>query len=204
MSEHIEQDWTGNTHAVFATLGASNHSNIERQQYDYYATEPRATEVLLEVEQFAPTIWEPACGEGHISKVLEQHGYDVISTDLIYRGFGDPTEFDFLKFSPSTPFNGDIVTNPPYKYAIEFVEKALECVQNGSKVAMLLRLQFLEGKARKQLFMKNPPKVVYVSSSRLTCAMNGDFSNRQTGAVAYAWFVWEKGFKGDPIIKWIN
>lgn len=125
------------------------------------------------------------------------------STDLIYRGFGDPEPLDFLKESLED-FEGDIITNPPYKYALEFVEQALNSVQPGRKVAMFLKLQFLEGKSRKQFFLHNPPKVVYVSSSRLICAMNGEFSKYPSSAVAYAWFVWEKGFQGDPIIKWIN
>ena len=148
-------------------------------------------------------IWECACGEGHLSKVLEEHGFEVISTDLIYRGFGDPEPLDFLK-DTLEDFEGDIITNPPYKYALEFVQKALDSVQPGKKVAMFLKLQFLEGKSRKQFFLHNPPKVVYVSSSRLICAMNGEFEKYPSSAVAYAWFVWEKGFKGDPIIKWIN
>ena len=82
---------------VFTTLGSSNHVPEEREAFDYYATDPRAVEMLLELEQFSPVIWEPACGEGHISKVLQAHGYEVISTDLIYRGFGDPEPLDFLK-----------------------------------------------------------------------------------------------------------
>ena len=188
---------------VFTTLGSSNHVPEEREAFDYYATDPKAVEMLLELEQFSPVIWEPACGEGHISKVLQAHGYEVISTDLIYRGFGDPEPLDFLKESLED-FEGDIITNPPYKYALEFVEQALNSVQPGRKVAMFLKLQFLEGKSRKQFFLHNPPKVVYVSSSRLICAMNGEFSKYPSSAVAYAWFVWEKGFQGDPIIKWIN
>lgn len=188
---------------VFTTLGSSNHVPEEREAFDYYATDPKAVEMLLELEQFSPVIWEPACGEGHISKVLQAHGYEVISTDLIYRGFGDPEPLDFLKESLED-FEGDIITNPPYKYALEFVEQALNSVQPGRKVAMFLKLQFLEGKSRKQFFSHNPPKVVYVSSSRLICAMNGEFSKYPSSAVAYAWFVWEKGFQGDPIIKWIN
>jgi hypothetical protein len=188
---------------VFTTLGSSNHVPEEREAFDYYATDPRAVEMLLELEQFSPVIWEPACGEGHISKVLQAHGYEVISTDLIYRGFGDPEPLDFLKESLED-FEGDIITNPPYKYALEFAEQALNSVQPGRKVAMFLKLQFLEGKSRKQFFLHNPPKVVYVSSSRLICAMNGEFSKYPSSAVAYAWFVWEKGFQGDPIIKWIN
>lgn len=73
---------------VFKTLGSSNHTPDERAQFDYYATDPQAVEMLLALETFAPVIWEPACGEGHISNVLAAHGYEVISTDLIYRGFG--------------------------------------------------------------------------------------------------------------------
>jgi hypothetical protein len=69
---------------------------------------------------------------------------------------------------------------------------------------MFLKLQFLEGKSRKAFFMEHPPKTVYVSSSRLICAMNGDFSTISSSAVAYAWFVWQKGFSGEPVIRWIN
>lgn len=138
-----------------------------------------------------------------MAKVLEKNGYNVIGTDLVYRGYGDKESLDFLE-ETLDEFEGDIITNPPYKYALEFVQKALDSVQVGRKVAMFLKLQFLEGKERKQFFLENPPKVVYVSSSRLNCAMNGDFDKYESSAIAYAWFVWEKGFKGDPIIKWIN
>ena len=197
------KDWTGNTKSVYATLAASNHSDAERQCEDYYATEPKAIELLLEVETFSPVIWECACGGGHMAKVLEKNGYNVIGTDLVYRGYGDKESLDFLE-ETLDEFEGDIITNPPYKYALEFVQKALDSVQVGRKVAMFLKLQFLEGKERKQFFLENPPKVVYVSSSRLNCAMNGDFDKYESSAIAYAWFVWEKGFKGDPIIRWIN
>ncbi len=140
---------------------------------------------------------------GHLAQVLENNGYEVIATDLIYRGYGDKESLNFLE-EILEEFEGDIITNPPYKYALEFVQKALDSVQIGKKVAMFLKLQFLEGKSRKKFFLENPPKVVYVSSSRLNCAMNGDFDKYESSAIAYAWFVWEKGFKGDPIIKWIN
>ena len=197
------KDWTGNSKSIYTTMGASNHSDKERQSEDYYATEPKATQLLLEVEQFSPVIWECACGGGHLAQVLENNGYEVIATDLIYRGYGDKESLNFLE-ETLDEFEGDIITNPPYKYALEFVQKALDSVQVGRKVAMFLKLQFLEGKERKQFFLENPPKIVYVSSSRLKCAINGDFKDIKSSAVSYAWFVWEKGFKGDPIIKWIN
>ena len=187
---------------VFKTLGSSNHTPDERAQFDYYATDPQAVEMLLALETFAPVIWEPACGEGHISNVLAAHGYEVISTDLIYRGFGEPEPMDFLT-ETFPEFEGDIITNPPYSAGLEFVERALETVRPGGKVAMFLKVQFLEGKRRGELFSKTPPRTVYISRSRLACAKNGDFSHTES-AIAYAWYVWEKGFTGDPVIKWFN
>ena len=187
---------------VFKTLGSSNHTADERAANDYYATDPQAVEMLLALESFAPLIWEPACGEGHISKVLTANGYEVISTDLIYRGYGEPEPMDFLT-ETFPDFEGDIITNPPYSAGLEFVERALETVRPGGKVAMFLKMQFLEGKRRGELFAKTPPRTVYISRSRLACAKNGDFSHTEK-AIAYAWYVWEKGFTGDPVIKWFN
>lgn len=185
---------------VFSTVGASNHSTKEREQNDYYATDPVALELLLQKEQFSKNIWECACGEGHLSRVLEKNGYHTYSTDLVNRGYGIGG-VDFLAVNQK--FDGDIVTNPPYKYAKEFVEHAIDLVEDGHKVAMLMRLLFLEGKSRRELFEKYPPKYVYVSSARINCAKNADFTN-EGSAVAYAWFIWEKGYNGETIVKWFN
>lgn len=142
--------------AFSRTLGASNHTDKERAEHDYYATEPKAVEMLLEMETFAPVIWEPACGEGHISKVLQAYGYEVISTDLIYRGFGDPEPLNFLE-ETLNDFEGDIITNPPYSSGLEFVKRALDSVRPGGKVAMFLKIQFLEGQKRGEFFRQTPP-----------------------------------------------
>ncbi len=205
------KDWSGNENSVFKTLGASSHTTEEREQNDYYATQPKAVRILLENEKFNKHIWEPACGGGHISEILKEYGYLVTSTDLIDRGYPGTEVCDFLALSPNHAISGcDIITNPPYKYAKEFVEKAIEVSAEGAKIAMFLKLTFLEGQARRELFTNTPPKVVYVSSSRLGCAKNGEFRVGKNGelviesAVAYAWFVWEKGFKGDTVIKWVN
>lgn len=201
----MTKDWTGNSNSIYKTLGASNHTDKERQNEDYYATTPKAAELLLELETFSPNIWECACGEGHLSKVFESKGYNVRSSDLMDRGFGE-IETDFLGID-NLEWNGDVITNPPYKYAQEFVEKALQIIPIGNKVAMFLKLQFMEGKGRKNLFLKNPPKTIYVSSSRLMCAKNAEFEKMVAGggsAVAYAWYVWEKGFVGTTILKWFN
>ncbi len=196
-------DWTGNKPSIFVTNGCTSHSTGEREENDYYATEPRAVELLLEQEKFNNNIWECACGEGHISKVLKDKGYNVISTDLIFRGYGDWKPYDFLKCNAKNQ-DLDIITNPPYKNAKEFVEKALETIKTGNKVAMFLKLTFLEGQARKRLFEENPPKIVYVASGRLNCAKNGEFEKYKSSAVAYAWYIWEKGYRGKTVVEWIN
>lgn len=196
------KDWTGNANSIWSCHAASNHSDSERQEDDYYATEPKAVELLLELEKFKPCIWECACGGGNMSKVLTDNGYVVWNTDIVDRGCPDVEILDFLKTVTNPGF--DIVTNPPYKFAKEFVEHALDISADGTKVAMFLKLTFLEGKARKELFGKNPPKTVWVSSSRLKCARNGEFEGIKGTAVAYAWYVWVKGYKGDTVVKWFN
>lgn len=199
-----DKDWTGNKSSIYKTLGASNHTDKIRETNDYYATEPAAAEWLCKLENLSETIWECAAGEGHLSEVFVEKGHTVLSTDLIDRGYGTGG-VDFLECN--NIFDGDIITNPPYKYGKEFVYKALELVPDGRKVCMFLKLQFMEGKARKLLFEKYPPKTIYVSSSRLLCAKNADFNGmRASGgsAVAYAWYVWEKGFNGDTVVKWFN
>lgn len=187
---------------IYVCNGASNHSKTEnRAILDYYATEPKATKLLLEVENFK-NIWECACGEMHISDILEEHGYTVKKTDIVERSRKVDGIIDFLGYDGR--WNGDIITNPPYKQARQFIQKALDITFKGCKIAMFLKLTFLESKERKQFFLENPPKKIYVSSSRLYCAKNGDFSKQFSSAVAYAWFIWEKGYQGDTIIKWIN
>ena len=195
---NTNKDWTGNFHSVVGCLGASNHTKEERQEHDYYATDPIAAEWLIKLEELDHNIWEPAVGEGHLAKVFIADGHEVKCTDLIDRGFGQGG-VDFLACEEM--FEGDIVTNPPYKYAKEFIEHALSLVPDGYKVCMFLKVQFLEGKERRKLFEKYPPKHVWVSSSRIKCGKNGNFAESM---VAYAWYVWEKGYQGDTILKWFN
>lgn len=187
--------------SLFINIGASNHSKHERQPEDYYATDPIAAKLLLEVEPELSNIWEPACGEGHLAHVFDEAEKLGKATDLINRGYGDVEDF-LLNNKPY--HNGDIVTNPPYKYAQEFVEHALSKVDEGRKVCMFLKVLFLETQKRKSLFTKYPPNVIYVSSSRINCAKNGDFKTYNSSAIAYAWYVWIKGYKDETVVKWIN
>jgi hypothetical protein len=200
----MNKDWTGNKKSVFTSIGASNHAAEEREKHDYYATEPKAVQLLLKLETFHQNVWECACGEGHLSKVLIKAGHNVRSTDLIDRNYA--TEImDFIAIDNIEAWNGDIITNPPYKYAEQFVEKALSIIPTGRKVAMFMGIQFVEGKKRKQFLKTYPIKTVYVSSSRLNCAKNGDFVKYNTNSArCYAWFIWEKDFNGITQLKWFN
>ena len=166
MGEVVQvKDWSGNSKTSFVTIGASNHCEGERENNDYYATEPRALELLLDVEDFDPYVWECACGQGHLSQVLKNRGYIVKSTDLVDRGYGEGG-IDFLLTEDT--FNGDIITNPPYKYAQQFVEHALDIIPEGNRVAMFLKLTFLESKGRRALFDISPPPAHLCSIKPIT------------------------------------
>lgn len=182
------------------TLGASNLSKKERSERDYYGTAPSATKALLNREIFYTNIWEPCVGHHKMSDALELCGYNVKKSDIFDYSLSHEI-IDFLTYEGT--FAGDIVTNPPYELATEFVEKALSVVEPGHKVAMFLRTLFLEGQKRyERIFKENPPKVIYVFSKRQVCSKVDDFT--EGSAVSYAWFVWEKGYKGAPEIQWIN
>lgn len=84
------KDWTGNGNSIFKTLGASNHTEKERETDDFYATSPKAIDILFDYPHITLPygIWEPSCGSGCLSKRMEQRGHYVVSTDLIDRGYG--------------------------------------------------------------------------------------------------------------------
>lgn len=132
------KDWTGNSRSAHAVLGARNYAQNEREVNDYYATDPRAARLLMEVEKFSPMIWECACGEGHLAKEFEKAGYRVYATDLVDRGYGYQQDFLSCAAPPIPGF--DIITNPPYSKAQEFVEHALDISEDGCKVAMFLKI----------------------------------------------------------------
>lgn len=190
---------SGNYKTVFATMGATNHSEGERAEHDYYATDPVAATLLIQEENLSG-VWECACGDGALAEVFDSIRVLNRATDLIDHGYGK-SGIDFLQEQGT--YDGDIVTNPPYKHAEDFIRKAYELIPDGRKVCMFLKLTFLESKARKKLFKEIPLKTLYVSSSRINCYRNNDRSFKSS-AIAFGWYVWEKGYKGDPIIKWIN
>ena len=173
-----------------------------REAADLYTTPPSAVRALLAVENFQGTVWEPACGMGHISEELEVAGLDVYSSDLNDYGYGSSV----VDFFTSGHTSDNIITNPPYKFAQEFIERSLDATTG--KVAMLLKLQFLEGQKRKSFFESTPLKKVYVFSNRVNPWRGGrpldENGKPWSGTVAYAWFVWDHDHQGPPEIQWIT
>ena len=153
---------------------------------DFYPTPEWATHALIDNERFEGRIWEPACGDGSMVRVLRDTGRPVDASDLFDRGYGE-IGVDFLK---SDRVVENIVTNPPYNSAEGFVEAGLR--QATHKLCLLLRLAFLEGGNRQRtIFARRPPSRVWVFSERITFYPAGAVV-KGTGTTAYAWFVWDK------------
>lgn len=165
---------------------------------DFFPTPKWATFALIDNEKFKGEIWESACGDGAMSRVLEQTGETVFSSDLHNRGFGESGR-DFLKCERSTP---NIITNPPYNSAEGFVAAG---VRNATrKFALLLRLAFLEGANRANtIFDAMPPARVWVFSERITFYPSG-VEPKGSGTTAYAWFVWDKDAPSRTELKWFK
>lgn len=210
MTETAEKkkDWTGSGRAVFVCNGASGHALEDREEYDYYASEPACATWLMEIEPQITNIWENCVGGGHLAEEFRKAGKLGIVSDLVDRGYypeGIRAKYplDFLTFNKV--WKGDIATNPPFVHSTKWVEHSLDCLQEGRYLALFMKITFLEGKSRRELFKKYPPIRVWVSSSRLNCAKNGDFEKYGKGSAAcYCWFIWQKGYTGSTEVKWFN
>lgn len=215
-----KQDYDGSKNLLHRMIGSSAHAKKERADEDFYATDPEAGVMLYtELEELEDTIVDNSVGAGHLVRDFSEAGFRVIGFDIVDREkIVELSEFynrDFLQERPQGMNNTllgldkfSIVMNPPYSKALKFVQKSLELQKEGGKVCAFLKIQFLEGTKRKQFFKDNPPVRVWVSSKRIKCASNGVFVNEKGEPVqsmaCYAWFIWEKGYKGDTIVKWFN
>lgn len=184
----------------------SNKSNNHqlRQVNDFYATHPSCTSDILREEVFHENILEPFCGVGSMSKVIEEHGYRVLSYDIIDRGYGKVGDFFKVDY-PKDKY--DIITNPPYSdNLVEIIIRCLKLCKN--KVAILMPLRYLSSEARYSgIYKKFPPSRVYVYQERICIAKNADFDTYNDAGAnmeIYAWYIWEKGHNGTTELKWIS
>jgi hypothetical protein len=171
--------------------------NNDRVEDDFYPTPPAATQSLLDKQKFIGNIYECSCGNGSMSEVMIKNGYDVYSSDLIDRGYGE-TGIDFLQ---SNKKFDNIITNPPFNLATEFTNHALSLAK--SKVVMLSKISYLEGvKRREQIFNKKKLEKVLIFSRRVP------FRKQSTkklagGLMAFGWFIYDVNYNGLPQIDWI-
>ena len=196
-----EKGWTGNKRVAFLNNGCSNHSNYERAVNDYYSTDPLAIDMLEKYGLLDKNVkyYEVACGDGSLSKRLESYGYDVISSDLVDRGYGIPNK-DFLKDTEMK--DGSIITNPPYKYLQDFILKGLELANN--KLYIFAKIQSLEGFRRyENIYSKRTPEKVCVFVKRINCYRNG-IQKDYSSAVCYCWLIFDnKNPTDDTKLMWL-
>lgn len=159
---------------------------------------------------------EPCVGNGNIADTVKKfykNETDITGVDIVDRGYPNTIVQDFLTWETNEKFEA-IVTNPPYSLAKEFVEKGMELLTDetedtcNGQMAMFLKIQFLEGAKRKELFEKYPPKYIYVFRNRIATWNNGKpldpNGKRWATTMCHAWFVWEKGSTTEPIIRWLD
>ena len=196
-----------NKEDIYRILGSSNHSEGERVKDDFYTTPKIAVDKLfLELEKLKiklpKIIIEPSVGTGSIAYPFCEKGYFVMGFDITNRGFPNTNIVDWLTVSRPDIDNLAIVANFPYNKIQEHTEHSLSILKDGEYLIELAKIQFLEGKARREMFNKNPPKYVLVFSERIKCLANGE-NTGGSSAICFCWYVFQKGFKGMPQVDWI-
>ncbi len=172
----------------------------DKKGADFYPTPRWGTLALLEHVGFTGPILEPCCGDGAMSRVLEEHRYEVISSDKYDRGYGKVRDFFDIEKRCS-----NLVTNPPYNKAEQILEHAFKIVDR--KICLLLRMSFSESKRRYfKLYRHNPPIKILVFSERLSLYHPDAPYTSGGGTVAYGWFIWDRRITGRPTttVEWIR
>lgn len=191
--------------SVFRQLGT--HSDKKRHKDDYYATDPRAVKDLIAMLnkyniEIPKEIVETSVGGGHIAKEFEKIGCNVTGYDIVDRGYPNTIIRDYLTVD-KLPDGCMVIENPPFKRNIEFIKHSLSLIKKGQYICTFQKIQFLESQERKLFFEETPPKYVFVFSKRVKTYINGDMSDKQSSAMCFCWFVFEKGYHGDTVVKWI-
>lgn len=200
-------------------LAGGNPKN-DRVDNDFYATDPKSVhKLLLKYGINGGNILEPCIGNGNIANAIKDFynnkGLNITGVDIVDRGYPNTIVHDYLTWETDKKFDC-IITNPPYSLAKEFVAKSMTLLNDGydedgypnGQLIMFLKIQFLEGAKRKELFEKYPPKYIYVFRNRMATWNNGEpldpNGKRWATTMCHAWFVWEKGSTTEPIVRWLD
>lgn len=189
--------------------GLGGARGFEREKDDFYPTPRALLDPLVERyrRHLADGVWEPACGDGAICKRLAELGIASVGTDLVERGYGESRRDFLLELKPPAEVDA-IVTNPPFRLWREFAEHAL--AMEVGFVALLGRLQLLEGKRASALFQETGLTSVLVSAGRVNMLPVIDgvpaVDKGHNGMIAWAWFVWVRYRAVDdkPRLEWFT
>lgn len=212
----MNKDWKGNSRAAQYSIAArKKDSESVREQDDFYATDPEALRKLLDgasnelsIElwqslKYSRYIWECACGDGNLAKLLTQRCFCVYASDLKDRGYGYPN-VDFLKEKHTPRGCNIIITNPPFSLANEFILHALEILPDGGVYIALMNINCLAGIERyKKIFSTGVLREVYIFSKRIGCWKNNERDDQKAHIINYAWYIFQKGYKGQPTLYWL-
>jgi hypothetical protein len=171
---------------------------------DDFPTPPWATRALLEHVIGANGLdklscLEPACGAGHMAKVLKEYFGEVRCADAYDYGYA-PVR-DFLSFPYETNAVDWVITNPPFRLAEEFVQRSFDVARVG--IAVLVRTVFLESVGRYNRLFKNDPPSHFAQFVERVPMVKGRLDEKASTATGYAWLVWEHGIKDCSKVVWI-
>jgi hypothetical protein len=189
------------SHAVMAQRTEPNDS------LDDFPTPPWATRALIKyvIAQDnavlrTKTCLEPACGVGHMAKVLNEYFREVRCFDIHEYGYGEKR--DYLKRSHEADSYDWVITNPPFKLAEQFVLKSFDIAREG--VAILARTVFIESVGRYEALFKNRPPTKYAQFTERVPMIKGRLDKKATTATSYCWLVWEKArLRAPPQLLWV-
>jgi hypothetical protein len=187
------------SHAVMAQRAESKES------LDDFPTPPWATRALIEHVLEKPegfksqSCLEPACGEGHMAKVLAEYFGDVKTSDVYPYGYGEIKDFTTHPFEVN--FCDWVITNPPFRLGEDFIHRALAVARVG--VAMLTRTVFIESVGRYARIFSVTPPTKFAQFTERVPMVKGRLDAKASTATGYCWLVWEKRKRTQSRVVWI-
>lgn len=193
-----------------SNIAGGNPAN-GRVSRDFYTTNPAAVRQFID-RHYGGNLpkghyLEPCVATGNIAEVIKEYGSTVTGVDIDDYGYPGTIVQNFLDWKTDEIFDG-VITNPPFMLAEEFIRKSLKLLKDGGEAAFFLKIQFLECEKRRDLYEELPPKYIYVNTKRVPTWAENQKLDPKTGkpwatTMCTAWYVWQKGFKGEPIVRWI-
>lgn len=179
----------------------------ERDPLDWYVEPHECSAALFQLEEFVGTVWDPACGSGRIVEQAQKASLPAFGTDIVRRSDFCQSQMDFLD-RPSTPEFANIVTNPPFSHAEDFVREAIRITPVGGKIAVILPLVWVSGFSSKRDWLPHSPlKTLYPISPRPSMPPGKVIEagiKAGNGTKDFAWLVWQVGYSGNASVRFMN